>query len=104
MPIADPSLPKPDSLTPPKGTTQVENALSLTPTCETMRINQRSRKNAVFAVTAVYAAGGPRAHAANKVNGAKKEKQQQSTQALVVVCERPTMPTSSFPANLSPWE
>lgn len=40
MPIADPSLPMPDSLTPPKGTTQLEMAVSLTPTCETMVIDE----------------------------------------------------------------
>ena len=33
MPIADPSLPIPDSLTPPKGITLFEMAVSLIPTC-----------------------------------------------------------------------
>lgn len=36
MPIADPSLPIPDSFTPPKGTTELEIRLSLTPTCVLM--------------------------------------------------------------------
>lgn len=73
MPISDPSLPMPDSLIPPNGTTQLDMKLSLTPTCKTINGGTRNKRS----LAAPVFTGGSRAHAVNAVSGTKTPKNSQ---------------------------